>query len=138
MPVFGGVEQNFYETLCEKAQLFIKMTRDNSFGSHSVCEINSIPVAQFLVQQTLKLAGKSVLEAITDLVNDQKVMRHRFLKEKLAADLKTLLIRRRLKEEKGGILGKEMFSPIIMEIQKDHPNEALELFDIVSMGLETH
>jgi hypothetical protein len=25
-----------------------------------------------------------------------------------------------------------------MEIQKDHPNEALELFDIVSMGFETH
>ena len=137
-PFFGGVEQNFYGNLCEQAQLFIKMTKDNSFGSHSVCEINSIPVAQFLVQQTLKLAGKSVLEAITDLVNDQKVMRHRFLKEKLAADLKTLLIRRKLKEEKGGILGKEMFSPIIMEIQKDHPNEALELFDIVSMGFETH
>ena len=136
-PFFGGVEQNFYDNLCEQAQLFIKMTRDNSFGSHSVCEINSIPVAKFLVQQTLKLAGKSVLEAITDLVNDDKVMRHRFLKDKLASDLKTLLIRRK-KEVKGGILEKEMFSPIIMEIQKDHPNEALELFDIVSMGFETH
>ena len=137
-PFFGEVEQDFYDNLCEQAQLFIKMTRDNSFGSHSVCEINSIPVAQFLVQQTLKLAGKSVLEAITDLVNNQKVMRHRFLKEKLAADLKTLLIRRKLKEAKGGILEKEMFSPLILEIQKDHPNEALELFDIVSMGFETH
>ena len=137
-PYFGGVEQNFYNNLCEQAQLFIKMTRDNSFGSHSVCEINSIPVAQFLVQQTLKLAGITVLEAITNLVNDKTVMGHRFLKEKLASDLKTLLIRRGLKETKGGILEKEMFSPLITEIQRDHPQEALELFDIVSSGFETY